>query len=90
MDGDDIEHPIKKLKEIKDDLYVKMAFISPSGTGIKIIVLTDNTDWLKHEEVFKQTSKYFFEKYGIVSDEQPKNVNALCFFGSDENAIWND
>lgn len=90
MDWDDVPNVEEKIKELADDDYLKLLFLSPSGTGIKGVIQTDNEDWKLHKEVFRQTDEYFFGKYGLRNDESCKDVNRLCFFSSDKNAIWNE
>ena len=44
IDLDDVQDIPNELYHIKNFPYVAAAFISPSGCGIKVVVLHDNTD----------------------------------------------
>lgn len=53
----------EKMNEIKDKLktipYVYSYFISPSGNGLKVIILHDNFNWIDHEELYNQILEQF-------------------------------
>lgn len=57
LDIDDIKGN-DRMKEIKRFLttipYVYSYFISPSGNGLKVIVLHDNINWIDHDELYSQ------------------------------------
>lgn len=84
------EEEVKRIKEkICKIKYTKMAFISPSGLGIKIIVETNNTNVEKHKEVYKELLNYYKQELDIEFDEKTIDVARLCFISYDEEAYLN-
>lgn len=84
------EEEVKRIKEkICKIKYTKMAFISPSGLGIKIIVETNNTNVEKHKEVYKELLNYYKQELDIEFDEKTIDVARLCFISYDEEAYFN-
>lgn len=84
------EEEVKRIKEkICKIKYTKMAFISPLGLGIKIIVETNNTDVEKHKEVYKELLNYYKQELDIEFDEKTIDVARLCFISYDEEAYLN-
>ncbi|VDH02918.1 BT4734/BF3469 family protein [Bergeyella zoohelcum] len=84
------EEEVKRIKErICKIKYTKMAFISPSGLGIKIVVETDNTDVEKHKEVYEELLNYYKQELDIEFDEKTIDVARLCFISSDGEAYLN-
>ena len=62
LDIDDLkdEEEVERIKkEVEKIEYTKMAFVSPSGLGLKIIVETNNTDVERHTEVYKELVNYY-------------------------------
>lgn len=88
LDIDHIEMSvIEALKpQLNEDPYVRYAFISPSNSGIKIIVKV-NTGKEHHKAAFLHLQKVFEEKYFLSVDPSGKNVARLCFVSSDDKAI---
>lgn len=84
------EEEVKRIKEkICKIKYTKMAFISPSGLGIKIIVETNNTDVEKHKEVYQEVVNYYKQELNVEFDKQTIDVSRLCFISYDEEAYLN-
>jgi len=63
-------------------LSTYMCFRSPSGSGLKIIVLVDS-DKESHYQAFHQVADFYEEKLGIPVDRSGVNVARLCFFSYD-------
>lgn len=68
------------------DEYVKYAFTSPSGKGIKIVVQV-NTGPEDHLSAFLHLQKTFEEKYLFKVDDSGKNISRLCYVAWDDRAI---
>lgn len=81
----------EKIIEIKTTM---MAFISPSGNGIKIIVKTDNEVVENHKNAYGEVVDFYKEalkskKEVFKFDEKTCDVSRLCFISYDENAYLN-
>lgn len=87
------EEEVKRIKEkICKIKYTKMAFISPSGLGIKIVVETNNTNVEKHKEVYQKLIDCYKQELNVENvkfDEQTNDVSRLCFISSDREAYLN-
>ncbi len=70
--------------------FVRVAFRSPSGNGIKIIVVTDNKDSEKHTELYKKLLKYYESILNVKFDETTCEVNRLCFYSYDSDIYHNE
>ena len=80
----DIDKVPDRVGELHDlahsDPHAAAAFVSPSGTGIKIIFRTDNFDAVRaHVKKF----------YNADVDEAAKDVSRLCFVSHDPAAFFN-
>jgi RecA-family ATPase len=84
---------VDKVEIMKDILisipYTYSAFISPSGNGIKVFVLTDAKP-NEHTEVFNQIRSYYDGILGIESDRSVKDITRLCFVSFDPNLYLNE
>ncbi len=68
---------------------VECAFISPSGRGLKIVVITDSTRE-HHTEAYLQVADYFeaFLGYGVKVDRACKDVSRGHFGSYDPQAVY--
>ena len=74
---------------LKNDKHVVAYFLSPSG-GIKAVVPIHQSVET-HKQSFKSACDYFYQKYGMVADQAPKNHRSLCFLSYDPDAfVCND
>ncbi len=64
------------------------AFISPSGNGVKIIVLVDSKEE-HHKLAFTQVAVYFETQLQLKIDPSGKDVCRLCFMSYDSNCYRN-
>jgi predicted P-loop ATPase len=89
LDFDNVPELEIKLQELKKDVYSFAVFLSPSGTGIKVIVkvIPDKT---KHFKSFIQLQTYYKETFSLVVDAQCKDVSRLMFLSWDENLYVNE
>jgi predicted P-loop ATPase len=71
---------------IDSDEYTYASFLSTRGNGIAVICKCDPS---KHKESYNFISEYYFNKFGIVVDEAPKNVASARFVSYDENLFIN-
>lgn len=76
-------------EQIIADPHVLAAFISPTGTGLKVVFKIDAT--LPHEESFLAAEHYALTVFGLQIDPACKDVNRLCFVSYDPDCfIAND
>ncbi|CAN0602619.1 unnamed protein product [Ectocarpus sp. 12 AP-2014] len=82
----------RKIKQVKkkaiECLYSLAVFISPSGTGLKILVKVD-TDKEMHDVAFQQVKSYYESLLSIKVDESGKDVSRLCFISYDPELYHN-
>lgn len=99
IDIDNLNQEIIKTlkKKIIKDTYVLCSFVSPSGTGLKIVFQTDNKDPGKHNLYFKAIEQYFNKQYSIKIDASGKDISRACFLCYDPDVyfkekarIWTD
>jgi hypothetical protein len=70
--------------------FTSMAFISPSGLGIKIIVRTNNTDPKLHKNCYHELAKFYEDALKIELDKSTCDVGRVCFFSYDPNVFFNE
>ncbi len=91
LDFDDISADY--LEEAKDRAtlapYTLAAFISPRGTGLKIIVQV-NTDVAEHGLAFQQVADYYAQALNEEVDPSGKDCSRLCFMSWDPYAWYNE
>ena len=91
IDLDNVQDIPGELKRIKIFPYVAAAFISPSGNGVKVVVLHDNTDPSYHKELYHKlgSDMGFTGRSDLVFDLSCSNVSRACFFSYDSKAYYN-
>lgn len=84
LDFDDVDDPESKREALGGDLYVSAAFLSPSGTGLKVLVrFSDSAQFLS---CWQAAVEYFKRVHGLHADPARKDVMGLCFMSYDPNA----
>lgn len=91
----DIDHigPTEQVEMMKikvaadNDIPVVLAFTSPSGDGMKIVVKADIQTPSDHKTAFIALADFFKQKYGLPVDPSGKDVCRACFLPYDPNAI---
>jgi len=86
IDFDSVEYPAKTKEILTNDVFTFATFISPSGTGIKVIVKVSPE---KHLESFSLLKKFYAEKYNLKLDEKCKDVSRLMFLSADAQIFIN-
>ena len=88
LDVDSIEDPTALKEKCKEFHWVHAAFITPSGKGLKVIVLTDAT-----VENYKETEEYianlFFENTGSPRDNRCKDIARIQYISYDPELYYN-
>ena len=77
------------FKKVKDIPYTKVAFCSPSGKGMKIIVETNNRDVNRHSELYKDLVVYYEKQLDVKFDTSTCDVARLCFYSYDQDIFHN-
>jgi hypothetical protein len=90
----DIDKIPDRIGELRDtalqDPHATTAFISPSGTGIKIVFRVPvATDARQHQQNFNAVRIHVATHYNAKVDEAAKDVARLCFVSHDPAAFYN-
>lgn len=90
-DIDKVAERVGQLHDIaRSDPHVVAAFVSPSGTGIKIIFRVPvPTDAMQHQKNFNAVRVHVASVYRAQVDEGAKDVARLCFVSHDPAAFYN-
>jgi len=89
LDFDNVTEGVNSLRNKIDTLPTTFAsFISPSGTGLKVFVLTNNTIE-NHLQAFNQVTQFYEQKTETVSDRSVKDIPRLCFLSYDPDLYLN-
>lgn len=73
---------------IVSDSHVLACFISPTGTGLKVICRIDPAR--PHYDSYLAAETYFREQFGLAIDRKCKDINRLCFVSYDPDAFLAD
>lgn len=90
----DVDHVAERVGELHDiarnDPHVATCFVSPSGTGIKIVFrVSVAADAKEHQRNFAAVRSHVALIYGAKVDEAAKDVARLCFVSHDPAAFYN-
>ena len=79
------------LDTLKSSPYVVMAFISPSGNGVKAVIAVEkiSNSNIAHKNLWTALDKYYAELTGYNSDPKCKNINRACFMTHDPDMYVN-
>jgi hypothetical protein len=72
---------------LENDPYVVALFLSPTGTGLKVLVRIDPCR--PHLDGYKAAEIYFKQQYGLDVDPACKDVCRLCFVSWDPDLYRN-
>jgi hypothetical protein len=86
IDFDELTDIENVRKILISDLYTFALFLSPSGNGLKVLVIIDGT---KHTESYLELEKYYLTKYGLTTDKACKDVARACFMSYDPELYVN-
>ena len=64
-------------------------FISPSGTGLKVLVKTSSNP-TQHKSAYNEIKEIYESKLNITIDKSGKDVSRLCYYTCDDNVILNE
>ena len=80
------------LKEwIRNDVFLNavLAWISPRGKGLKIVIRVKDGVAEMHGEYFKALALYFKKVFGVELDSTGSDISRLCFLNHDEAVYYN-
>ena len=73
---------------LRDDKHVMLAFVSPTGTGLKVVVPV-GTGPERHRDAWESAKNHFQDQHGLVADKSGKDINRLCYVSHDPARRWN-
>jgi hypothetical protein len=71
---------------VRDDPHILVAFLSPSGRGLKAFLRVPDR---KHSMNYEMAACYCLDQWGLALDPSGKDVSRLCFLSYDPGAYWN-
>jgi hypothetical protein len=92
IDADDLQgqSPEDVRDELAEDQHIVTAFISPSGDGVKAVMLVQPAATKEeHTATFLSAESYMADTYKLKVDESTKDPVRLCFVSYDPDARWN-
>jgi len=88
LDIDHVEDPEALKEKVSKLSYVHAAFVTPSGKGLKVIVLTDGSheSYKANEE---RVSAKFLDDTGAARDNRCKDLARIQYVSYDPNLYYN-
>jgi hypothetical protein len=86
IDFDNIENLQAAKNVLQKDKYSFAAFLSPTGTGLKLLVRIEP---LHNKEVYEALEEYYKTNYSLQLDTSCKNVSRAMFISYDEHLYHN-
>jgi len=86
LDFDGVDNVDERKREIATDPHAVLCFVSPSGTGLKLVIRVE-PDAAVHGESFDTARAYFLDRYGMDADPSGRDLARLCFTSHDPTAI---
>ena len=77
------------MRELKQWGFVVAFFTSPSGDGIKVVLLTDLADKTHYLNCYKQLEKLFEDKFGDKPDKNCEPLSQGCYLSYDPGIYVN-
>lgn len=89
IDLDSLNGTTGSVKEqLSADPHVLAAFISPTGTGLKVILRCDPER--EHKDTYRAAEKFFATHFGLRTDAACSDVSRMCFASHDPEAFVSD
>lgn len=85
LDLDQLDHPETVRDGLRGDPFVAAMFLSPSGTGLKVLVCF--ADPARFADCWRAAAGYFRGVHGLTIDPAPKNPTSLCYLSHDPD-LW--
>ena len=92
IDIDDLDDAASVRDGFERDPEVALAFVSPSGKGVKVLLAIDPlpVSALGHQAACLFVGAIVQRRTGMMVDTSGKDVSRLCFLGSDAHAVVNE
>lgn len=85
----DLDHLDERLEAVREhivaDPHVLACFVSPTGTGLKLIFRVDPAQ--PHFESYRAAEQFVREAFGLEIDTACSDVSRLCFVSHDPDAF---
>lgn len=88
LDIDHLEDPELLKKKASKLSYVHAAFVTPSGKGLKVIILT-NGERDNYKENEEKVARGFFHDTGATRDNRCKDIARIQFVSYDPELFYN-
>lgn len=85
LDFDHVENVSTLLEDLTQSEYCRIAFVSPSGNGVKMIIKFP-ADYSKHRDYYAAALEHFSE---FKPDRATSDPCRLCFVSHDPNIYYN-
>lgn len=91
IDLDDVPHPESEIDKLKSFNYVLSVFKSPSGKGLKIMVLHDLTEPSHHKSLYYHVGTLLglTKRTDLKFDMSCSNISHPCFWSHDSSLYLN-
>ncbi len=89
LDLDDVISPRDLKLLAKTFPYTLAAMVSPTGSGVKVFILTDSTDPSRHSDLYHHLGNVtgFMKRLDLKFDPSCSNPSRACFFSYDRD-LW--
>lgn len=89
LDLDDVISPRDLKLLAKTFPYTLAAMVSPTGSGVKVFILTDSTDPSRHSDLYHHLGDVtgFKKRLDLKFDPSCSNPSRACFFSYDRD-LW--
>ncbi|SKB27088.1 BT4734/BF3469 family protein [Daejeonella lutea] len=85
LDVDKAGEDLNSIKELlSKDQYILAVWLSPSGDGLKSLIVSENAED-QHKKAYRAATIYYKENYNITIDTSGSDVSRLCFISYDPN-----
>lgn len=81
LDLDNLPDPQAVKASLEGDPFVAAVYLSPSGTGLKVLVLI--ADPSRFADCWRAAASYFRVCHGLTVDPAPKSPASLCYLSAD-------
>jgi len=69
--------------------FVLAYFLSPSGNGLKVVIITDNYSIDDYGNCYRQVEQLFTDAFGILSDSRCEDLSHPCYISYDPGIYYN-
>jgi len=88
LDIDHVDNPSDLKEDVKKLPWVHAAFITPSGKGLKVLVLTDS-DVESYKATEEKVAAMFRDSVNFIRDNRCKDIARIQFISYDPDLYYN-